>query len=101
VSSVFRLVCLCSDVLLETRGETEINSVPEPIAEKPPSTPEMDAHQVEEMANSMMLNSPLPNPKRSDEKLPEEEGSVKLHKEGGGEKLPAGTPIGKLIMPLY
>ena len=60
----------------------------------------MDAHQAEEMANSMMLNSPLPDPGRSDEKLPEEEdGSGKLPKEGGAEKLPAKTPTGKLIMP--
>ena len=68
---------------------------------KPPSTPEMDAHEAEEMVNSKMVNSPLPNLERSDEKLPEEEGSVKLPKEGGSEKLPAKTPIGKLIMPLY
>ena len=61
----------------------------------------MDAREAEEMVNSKMVNLPLPNLERSDEKLPEEEGSVKLHKEGGGEKLPAGTPIGKLIMPLY
>ena len=59
----------------------------------------MDSHEVEEMANSMMLNSPLPNPERNDEKLPEGEGSVKLPKEGGGEKLPEETPTGKLIMP--
>ena len=61
----------------------------------------MDAHEAEEIANSMLLNSPLPDPERSDEKLPEEEGSVKLLKEGGSEKLPAKTPICKLIMPLY
>ena len=59
----------------------------------------MDAHEAEEMVNSMMLNSPLPNLERSDEKLPEEEGSVKLPKEGGSEKLPEETPTGKLIVP--
>jgi hypothetical protein len=74
---------------------------PKLTVEKPPSTPEMDAHEAEEMVNSMMLNSPLPNLERSDEKLTEEEGSVKLPKLGGSEKLPAKTPIGKLIMPLY
>jgi len=52
----------------------------------------MDAHEAEEIANSMLLNSPLPDPERSDEKLPEEEGS---------EKLPAETPTRKLIMPVY
>ena len=60
----------------------------------------MDAHEAEEMVNSKMVNSPLPNLERSDEKLPVEEGSVKLLKEGGSEKLPAKTPICKLIMPL-
>ena len=59
----------------------------------------MDAHDAEEMANSMMLNSPLPDPERNDEKLPEEEGIMKLPEEGGGEKLPEETPTGKLIMP--
>ena len=73
-----------------------------------PSTPEMDARQAEEMANSMMRNSPLPDPERSEEKLPEGNGSEKLPKEGGGEKLaeeesgeklPQETPTGKLIKP--
>jgi len=67
--------------------------------EKPPSTPDMDAREAEEMANSMLLNSPLPNPEKDDEKPPEEEGSVKRPVEGGGEKLPEETPTGKLIMP--
>ena len=61
----------------------------------------MDAHEAEEIANSMLLNSPLPDPERSDEKLPEEEGSVKLPKEGGSEKLPAETSKGKLMIPSY
>ena len=60
----------------------------------------MDAHQTEEMANSMMCNSPLPKAGRSKEKLPEEEGSEKLPKEGGGEKHPEEIPTGKLIMAL-
>ena len=51
----------------------------------------MDAHEAEEMVNSKMVNSPLPNLERSDEKLPEEEGSMKLPEEGGGEKLPEDT----------
>ena len=53
----------------------------------------MDAHEAEEMANSMLLNSPLPDPEKDDEKPPEEEGSVKRPEEGGGEKLPEETPI--------
>ena len=83
------------------RGQTEGDSATKPTAERSPSTPEMDAHEAEEMENSMMRNSPLPDPERSDEKLPEEEGSVKLPKEGGSEKLPVETPTGKLIMPSY
>ena len=73
--------------------------------EKPPSTPEMNAHEAE---NAMLLSSPLPDANRSDERLPEGDGSDKLPKEGGGEKLPEKggnkklpekTPTGKLIMP--
>ena len=65
----------------------------------------MDAQQAEEMANSMMRNSPHPDPERSEEELPEGNGSDKLQEEEGGEKLPKGgdaklpeeTPTGKLI----
>jgi len=57
----------------------------------------MDAHEPEEMANSMMRNSPLPDAERSEEKLPEEEGE-KLLEEGGGEKLPEEIVTGKLNM---
>ena len=77
-------------------GETEGDLAPKSTAEKPSSTPEMDAHEAEELVNSMMLNSPLPDPERSDERLPEEEGSVKLPKEGGGEKLPEEISTCKL-----
>ena len=59
----------------------------------------MDAHEPEEMANSMMRNSPLSDPERSEEKLPEDDGSEKLPKEGGDEKLPKEAPAGNLIMP--
>ena len=57
----------------------------------------MDAHEPEEMANSMMRNSPLPDAERSEEKLPEEEGE-KLLEEGGGKKLPEEIVTGKLNM---
>ena len=76
--------------------------------EKSLRTPEMDAHEAEELADSMMRNSPLPDPERSDEKLPEGSGSDKLPEEGGdenlpeeggGEKLPEKTPTGELIVP--
>ena len=76
--------------------------------EKPPSTPEIDAHEAEELADSMIHNSPLPDLERSNERLPEGSGSDKLPQKGddgklpkeeGGEKLPEETPTGKLIMP--
>ena len=72
------------------------------------NTPEMNAHEAEEMADAMLRNSPLPDSGRSDERLPEEEGSVRLPEEGGSEtlpeeggdkKLPEETPAGKLVMP--
>ena len=58
----------------------------------------MNAHEAEEMANSMLLNSPLPYAERRDERLPEGDGSDKLPKEGGGEKLPEESPTGKPIV---
>ena len=93
------MVHLCGDTLLETRGETEGDSIPKSAVEKPPSTLEMDAREAEEMANSMLLDSPLPDAERSDERLPEEDRSDKLQKEGGGEKLPEEVPTGKPSKP--
>ena len=46
--------------------------------EKPPSTPDMSTHDAEVMANSMLLDSPLPNPERDNEEIPEDGGSDKL-----------------------
>ena len=66
---------------MDSRWETDDDSVPKSTAEEPPSTPEMDAREAEELTNSMMRNSPLPNPERSNEKLPEEDGSEKLPEE--------------------
>ena len=75
--------------------------------EKPPSTPDMSACETEDMVNSMLRDSPLPDTERSDEKLPEDGGSDKLPKEDDGEKLPEGgdkklpeeAPAGKLVPP--
>ena len=77
--------------------------------EKPPSTPEMSTHDAEVMANSMLLDSPLLDPERVNEEIPEDGGSSKLpgEGEGEGEKLPEGgndrqpaeTPAGKLVVP--
>ena len=74
---------------------------------KPPSTPEMSTRDAEVMANSMLLDSPLPNPKTANEEIPEDCGSSKLPGEGEGEKLPEGgddkqpaeTLAGKLVVP--
>ena len=56
----------------------------------PPSTPEMSAHDAEMMANSMLLDSPLLDPERANEEIPEDGGSSKLPGEGEGEKHPEG-----------
>ena len=87
--------------------ETENNSTSQSGVEKPPSTPEMSAHDAEDMVNSMLQDSPLPNMERGNEEIPEGDGSDKLPKEGRGEKLPEGgndkqpaeTPTGKLLVP--
>ena len=67
----------------------------------------MSARDAEDMANAMLLDSPLPDIERSDERLPEEGGSGKLPEkddgeklpEGGNDKLPEETPAGKLVPP--
>ena len=70
--------------------ETENNSASQSGVEKPPSTPEMSAHDAEDMVNSMLRDSPLPNLERGNEEILEGDGSDKLPKEGRGEKLPEG-----------
>ena len=62
----------------------------QPGLEKPSSTPEMSTHDAEVMANSMLLDSPLLDPERANEEIPEDAGSIKLTGEGEGEKLPEG-----------
>ena len=59
--SIFHLLCLDRDALLEAKGDTEDNSAPKSIVAKNPSTPEMSARDAEDMADAMLLNSPLPN----------------------------------------
>ena len=76
--------------------------------EKPPGTPDMSARETEDMVNSMLRDSPLPDTGRSDEKLledggrgkpPEEEDDGGKLPEGGNDKLPEETPAGKLVPP--
>ena len=88
--------------------DAEDDSAPKSSMEKPLSTPDMSAHETEDMVNSMLRDSLLPDNERSDEKLPEDDGSGKLlEEEDDGEKLPEGgndklleeTPAGKLAPP--
>ena len=75
--------------------------------EKPPNTPEMSVHDAEAMIDSMLRDSPLPDPIRANEEIPEDGGSGKLPEggedeklpEGGNDKQPAETPTGKLVAP--
>ena len=85
-------MCIFSDALLEARGTIEATSAPEPIAQKPPSTPDTDAREAEDMVNSMLLDSPLPEAERSNEKLPKE-GGEKLLEEEGGKKRSEDIPM--------
>ena len=87
--------------------EVEDTSASKSEVDKPPSTPDMSAHNAEAMVDSMLLDSPLPNLERGNEDVPEDGGSGKLPNEGEGEKLPEGggdkqpeeTPAGKLVVP--
>ena len=87
--------------------ETEDNSASKSGVEKPPNTPDVSAHDVEAIADSMLRDSPLPDSKRDNEKVPEDGGRDKLPEEeqgeklpeGGGEKQPEETPASKLVPP--
>ena len=68
----------------------ESHSASQPGLDKPPSTPEMSARDAEVMANAMLLDSPLPNLEKANEKIPDDGGSGRLPGEGEGEKLPKG-----------
>ena len=90
IEYILTLICIFSDALLGARGTTEVTSAPKPLAQKPPSTPSMSARDAKDMVDAMLLDSPLPDAKRSEEGLPEGNGSGKLPEEEGGEKLPEG-----------
>ena len=87
--------------------EVEDSSASKSELEKPPSTPDISAQDAEAMANSMLRDSPLPNPERANEEIPEDGGSGKLPEggegkklpEGGNDKQPAETLTGKLVAP--
>ena len=87
--------------------ETENHSASQSGVEKPPSTPEMSAHDAEDMVNSMLQDSPLPNMERGNEEIPEGDGSNKVPEgregknlpEGGTDEQPEKTPAAKLVIP--
>jgi len=52
---------MCSNVILETRGSGgSTSTTPKPSTEDPMSTADADARAVEEMADSMLWDSPIP-----------------------------------------
>ena len=70
--------------------EAESHSASQSGVEKPPNTPDMSVQDAEAMVDSLLRDSPLPDPERADGEIPEDGGSGKLPGEGGGEKLPEG-----------
>ena len=87
--------------------EAEDSSASKSELEKPPSTPDMSAQDAEVMTNFMLWDSPLPNPERGNEEIPEGDRSGKLPEGVEGRKLPEEgtdgqpekTPAGKLVTP--
>ena len=67
----------------------------------------MSVHDAEAMVDSMLRDSPLPDPIRANEEIPKDGGSGKLPEGGEGEKLPEGgddrqpeeAATGKLTSP--
>ena len=64
------------------------------------STPDMSARDAEAMANAMLLDSPLPDIEKSDERVLEESGSDKLPEQGDSEKLPREATRSSMRRPL-
>ena len=67
---------------------TEGDSASKSGVEKPPNTPDMSPHDAKVMGNAMLLDSPLLDPERANEEIPEDGGCSKLPEGGDGEKLP-------------
>ena len=86
--------------------ETDDNSVSKSEAEKPPNTPDMSVHDTEAMADSIyeILHCQIPKGAvRRSWKMAEATSfrrrkKAKSFPEGGGEKQPAETPAGKLVL---
>jgi hypothetical protein len=88
IEYILSLICIFSDALLGARVTTEVTLAPKPLAQKLPSTPYEDVHEVEEMVNSMLRDSPTLDAEKDSEKLPEE---------GEGEKRPRRPPQVSLL----
>ena len=72
---------MCSNVILETRGSGgSTSTTPKPSTEDPMSTADADARAVEEMADSMLWDSPIPETEEERKQLED-------------------VPAGKSIMP--
>ena len=78
---VFNYFAFFGDAVLEGNVEVEDTSASRSEVDKPPSTPDMSAHDAEAMVDSMLLDSPLPNLERGNEDVPEDDGSGKLPEE--------------------
>jgi hypothetical protein len=70
--------------------EAEDSSASKSDLEKLPNTLDMSAQDAGTMVESMLRDSPLPNSKRGNEEIPEDDGSGKLPEEREGKKLPEG-----------
>ena len=68
----------------------ESHSASQSGVEKPLNTPDMSVQDAEAMVDSLLRDSPLPDPERADGEIPEDGGSGKLPEGGEGEKLPEG-----------
>ena len=64
--------------------ETGIHSASQSGVEKPPGTPDMSVHDAEAMVDSILRDSPLPDPVRASEEIPEGTGAANFQK---GEKV--------------
>ena len=62
--------------------ETGIHSASQSGVEKPPGTPDMSVHDTEAMVDSLLWDSPLPDPEKTNEEILEDGGSGKLPGEG-------------------
>ena len=62
--------------------EAESHSTSQSGVEKHPNTPDMSVQDAEAMVESLLRDSPLPDPERADKEIPEDGRSGKLPGEG-------------------